>query len=385
MRSRTFFGFRRPDDRVGVRNHVIILPVDDISNAAAEGVARLIPGVMALPHPYGRLQFGPDLDLHFRTLIGTGLNPNVAAVLVIGIEPNWTARVADGIAASGKPVASFHIEGSGDLKTIERASRAAMLLLQGASALQRTELPMTDLVISAKCGESDTTSGLGSNPTLGKVAERISAAGGTYLFGETSELTGGEDIVVKRISDPDQRAKFERLFREHQEAILAQQADLLGSQPTEGNIAGGLSTIEEKALGNIQKIGDAMVDGVLEMGEAPTSRGVHFMDTSSAAAESVTLFAAGGAAVHLFTTGQGNIIGNPIVPVIKITANPKTAATMSEHIDLDVSGTIRLDETLDQAGDRLIDMIQATASGRLTAAELLGHREFVLTRLHRTA
>jgi (2R)-sulfolactate sulfo-lyase subunit beta len=385
MRSRTFFGFRRPDDRVGVRNHVIILPVDDISNAAAEGVARLIPGVMALPHPYGRLQFGPDLDLHFRTLIGTGLNPNVAAVLVIGIEPNWTARVADGIAASGKPVASFHIEGSGDLKTIERASRAAMLLLQRASALQRTELPMTDLVISAKCGESDTTSGLGSNPTLGKVAERISAAGGTYLFGETSELTGGEDIVVKRISDPDQRAKFERLFREHQEAILAQQADLLGSQPTEGNIAGGLSTIEEKALGNIQKIGDAMVDGVLEMGEAPTSRGVHFMDTSSAAAESVTLFAAGGAAVHLFTTGQGNIIGNPIVPVIKITANPKTAATMSEHIDLDVSGTIRLDETLDQAGDRLIDMIQATASGRLTAAELLGHREFVLTRLHRTA
>ena len=385
MRDRTFFGFRRPDDRVGVRNHVIILPVDDISNAAAEGVARLIPGVMALPHPYGRLQFGPDLELHFRTLIGTGLNPNVAAVLVIGIEPNWAARAADGIAASGKPVAAFHIEGSGDLKTIERASRAAMALLQAASEIQRSELPMTDLVISAKCGESDTTSGLGSNPTLGKVAERISAAGGTYLFGETSELTGGEDIVLKRISDPDQRAKFERLFREHQEAILAQQADLLGSQPTEGNIAGGLSTIEEKALGNIQKIGDAMVDGVLEMAEAPTSRGVHFMDTSSAAAESVTLFAAGGAAVHLFTTGQGNIIGNPIVPVIKITANPKTAVTMSEHIDLDVSGTIRLDETLDQAGGRLIDMIQATASGRLTAAELLGHREFVLTRLHRTA
>jgi (2R)-sulfolactate sulfo-lyase subunit beta len=385
MRDRTFFGFRRPDDRVGVRNHVIILPVDDISNAAAEGVARLVPGVMTLPHPYGRLQFGPDLELHFRTLIGTGLNPNVAAVLVIGIEPNWTARVADGIAVSGKPVAAFHIEGSGDLKTIERASRAAMSLLQAASEIQRTALPMTDLVISAKCGESDTTSGLGSNPTLGKVAERISAAGGTYLFGETSELTGGEDIVVKRISDPDQRAKFERLFREHQEIILAQQADLLGSQPTEGNIAGGLSTIEEKALGNIQKIGDASVSEVLEMAEAPTSRGVHFMDTSSAAAESVTLFAAGGAAVHLFTTGQGNIIGNPIVPVIKITANPNTAATMSEHIDLDVSGTIRLDETLDQAGDRLIDMIQATASGRLTAAELLGHREFVLTRLHRTA
>lgn len=385
MKDRKFLGYRRADGRVGVRNHVIILPIDDISNAACEGVAALVPGVMALSHPYGRIQFGPDLDLHFLTLIGTGLNPNVAAVVVIGIEPKWTARVADAIAASGKPVAQFHIEGTGDLKTIQKAARAAMTLLQNASELQREELPMTDLVISAKCGESDTTSGLGSNPTLGKVAERVIASGGTYLFGETSELTGGEDIVANRIADPVQRAKFERLFKEHTDVILAQQADLLGSQPTEGNIAGGLSTIEEKALGNIQKIGSAQVTGVLEMAEAPTGRGLYFMDTSSAAAESVTLFAAGGAAVHLFTTGQGNIIGNPIVPVIKITANPKTAASMEEHIDLDVSATIRLEETLAQAGERLIDMIQTTASGRLTAAELLNHREFVLTRLHRTA
>lgn len=385
MKDRTFLGYRRADGRVGVRNHVIILPIDDISNAACEGVAALVPGTMALSHPYGRIQFGPDLDLHFLTLIGTGLNPNVAAVVVIGIEPKWTARVADAIAASGKPVAQFHIEGTGDLKTIQKAARAAMKLLQDASELQREVLPMTDLVISSKCGESDTTSGLGSNPTLGKVAERVTASGGTYMFGETSELTGGEDIVAGRIADPVQRAKFERLFKEHTDVILAQQADLLGSQPTEGNIAGGLSTIEEKALGNIQKIGSAQVTGVLEMAEAPTGRGLYFMDTSSAAAESVTLFAAGGAAVHLFTTGQGNIIGNPIVPVIKITANPKTAASMEEHIDLDVSATIRLEETLDQAGERLIDMIQATASGRLTAAELLNHREFVLTRLHRTA
>jgi (2R)-sulfolactate sulfo-lyase subunit beta len=385
MKDRTFLGYRRADGRVGVRNHVIILPIDDISNAACEGVASLVPGVMALSHPYGRIQFGPDLDLHFLTLIGTGLNPNVAAVVVIGIEPKWTARVADAIAASGKPVAQFHIEGTGDLNTNQNASRAAMTLLQDASELQREELPMADLVISSKCGESDTTSGLGSNPTLGKVAERVTNSGGTYMFGETSELTGGEDIVAGRIADPVQRAKFERLFKEHTDAILAQQADLLGSQPTEGNIAGGLSTIEEKALGNIQKIGSAQVTGVLEMGQAPTGRGLYFMDTSSAAAESVTLFAAGGAAVHLFTTGQGNIIGNPIVPVIKITANPKTAASMEEHIDLDVSATIRLEETLAQAGERLIDMIQATASGRLTAAELLNHREFVLTRLHRTA
>ena len=145
MKDRTFLGYRRADGRVGVRNHVIILPIDDISNAACEGVAALVPGVMALSHPYGRIQFGPDLDLHFLTLIGTGLNPNVAAVVVIGIEPKWTARVADAIAASGKPVAQFHIEGTGDLKTIQKAARAAMTLLQNASDLQREELPMTDM------------------------------------------------------------------------------------------------------------------------------------------------------------------------------------------------------------------------------------------------
>ena len=383
--TRTFLGYRRSNGQVGCRNHVVILPVDDISNAAAESVAKVVQGTMALPHPYGRLQFGPDLELHFRTLIGTGANPNVAAVVVIGIEPNWTRRVAEGIAATGKPVAAFSIEGLGDLKIIEQASRAAVAMVHDATAIQRQEIPLIDMIISTKCGESDTTSGLGSNPTIGRFAERFSSSGGTFFFGETSELTGGEHIVADRISDPAQREKFQRLFDEHQRIILEQEANLLGSQPTEGNIAGGLTTIEEKALGNIQKIGQAKIDGVLEMGEAPTRRGLHFMDTSSAAAESVTLFAAGGAALHLFTTGQGNIIGNPIVPVLKLTANPKTARTMSEHIDLDVSPLITADMTLDEAADLTEEIVTSTASGRWCAAEVLGHKEFVLTRLHRTA
>ncbi|HEX4976980.1 MAG TPA: UxaA family hydrolase [Nocardioides sp.] len=383
--TRTFLGYRRPDGRVGCRNHVVILPVDDLSNAAVEAVAHVVQGTLPLPHPYGRLQFGPDLDLHFRTLIGTGTNPNVAAVVVIGIEPNWTRRVADAVAASGKPVAAFSIEGHGDLAIVERASRAAKQFVHDATALRREEIGLSELWISTKCGESDTTSGLGSNPTIGRFAERFVAAGGTFFFGETSELTGGEHIVADRIVDADAREKFQRLFDEYQRCIIEQEADLLGSQPTEGNIAGGLSTIEEKALGNIQKIGNAKVDGVLEMAETPTSRGLHFMDTSSAAAESITLFAAGGAALHLFTTGQGNIIGNPVVPVLKLTANPRTAETMSEHIDLDVSRIITDDMSLDEAADATEEIVASTASGRWTAAEVLGHKEFVLTRLHRTA
>lgn len=383
--TRTFMGYRRANGAVGCRNHVIILPVDDISNAAVEAVAKVVQGTLALPHPYGRIQFGPDLELHFRTLIGTGSNPNVAAVVVIGIEPKWTKRLADAIATTGKPVAAFSIEGNGDLKTIERASRAAVKMVQDATELVREEIPLSELVISTKCGESDTTSGLASNPTIGRFAERFVDAGGTFFFGETSELTGGEHLVAERITDPTQREKFQRLFDEHQRCILEQKADLMGSQPTEGNIAGGLTTIEEKALGNIQKIGRAKIVGVLEMGEAPTRSGLHFMDTSSAAAESVTLFAAGGAALHLFTTGQGNIIGNPIVPVVKSSANPNTVSTMSEHIDLDVSPVITEGMTLDWAADATEEIVVRTASGRMTAAEALGHREFVLTRLHRTA
>jgi (2R)-sulfolactate sulfo-lyase subunit beta len=383
--GRTFLGYRRADGRVGCRNHVVILPVDDLSNAAAEAVAKVVQGTLPLPHPYGRLQFGPDLELHFRTLIGAGANPNVAAAVVIGIEPNWTKRVADGIAATGKPVVALSIEGQGDLKVIEQAGRAAAAMVHDATGTAREEIPLTDLLISTKCGESDTTSGLGSNPTIGRFAERFTAAGGTFLFGETSELTGGEHIVADRITDPVQREKFQRLFDEHQDVILAQEANLLGSQPTEGNIAGGLTTIEEKALGNIQKIGNAKIDGVLEMAEAPAGRGLYFMDTSSAAAESITLFVAAGAALHLFTTGQGNIIGNPIVPVLKLTANPRTAATMPEHVDLDVSRIITEDMSLDEAADLTEEIVVRTASGRWAAAEVLGHREFVLTRLHRTA
>jgi (2R)-sulfolactate sulfo-lyase subunit beta len=383
--SRTFFGYRRGNGQVGCRNHVILLPVDDLSNAAVEAVGSVVKGTLPLPHPYGRLQFGPDLELHFRTLIGTGTNPNVAAAVVIGIEPNWTRRVAEGIAASGKPVVALSIEGIGDLKIIEQASRAAQQLVQDATAIQREEIPLHELLISTKCGESDTTSGLGSNPTIGRFAERFVESGGTFFFGETSELTGGEHIVADRIVDPVQREKFQRLFDEHERVILAQEANLLGSQPTEGNIAGGLTTIEEKALGNIQKIGNAKVTEVLEMAEAPQGRGLHFMDTSSAAAESITLFAAGGAALHLFTTGQGNIIGNPVVPVLKLTANPNTARTMSEHIDLDVSEVITADMSLDDAATLTEDLVVQTASGRWAAAEALGHREFVLTRLHRTA
>ncbi|MGC9200109.1 MAG: UxaA family hydrolase [Acidobacteriaceae bacterium] len=387
MTDRKIYAYRRENGRVGVRNHVIILPVDDISNAACEAVANNIKGTLALPHAYGRLQFGEDLDLFFRTMIGIGSNPNVAAVVVIGIEAGWTQRIVDGIAKTGKPVAGCWIEGKGDIQTIAEASLKAKEFVQWATELQRVECKLSELYISVKCGESDTTTGLASCPTVGNVLDKHCALGGTASFGETTELTGAEHIVAAKAANEEVRKQFMAAFEDYTRLVFAQKIDDLSeSQPTKGNIAGGLTTIEEKALGNVEKLGKkTKFVGCLKPAEGPATPGMWFMDTSSAAAEAVTLWAASGAVVHLFPTGQGNVIGNPIEPVIKLSGNPKTVASMKEHIDLDVAPILQGEMTLDQAGDALIDMIVRTANGRLTAAESLGHREFVMTKLYRSA
>jgi (2R)-sulfolactate sulfo-lyase subunit beta len=378
-------GYRRMDGRVGIRNHVLIVPVDDLSNAVVESVARAIPGTLALPHPYGRLQFGADLDLFFRTMIGTGANPNVAAAIVIGIEPSWTERIASGIAETGKPVAQFSIERHGDLRVLEMAARKAAQMMQDASEITRIPVERGELLMSIKCGESDTTSGLGANPATSQAVDRHIAAGGTVIFGETTELTGGEHLIAARCITEEVRKKFQRFFDDYLAMVERTGANLLGSQPTQGNIRGGLSTIEEKALGNIEKTGTAPVVDALGPAERPTVAGLNFMDTSCAAAEFITVTAAAGAVIHLFPTGQGNVVGHPVEPVIKLSANPVTVATMSEHIDLDVSGLLHLEYSLAEAGDRLEDVIDRTVNGRLTCAEALGHREFALTRLFPSA
>src|SRR5258705_7923589 len=384
-----FEGWRRENGRVGVRNHVVILPLDDLSNSACESVANNIKGTLALPHAYGRMQFGEDLETFFRTLIGTGANPNVAAVVVIGIEDGWTKRVVDGIKKTGKPVTGFGIEGTGDIMTVAKASRVAKDYLQWASELKKEECDISELWVSTKCGESDTTTGLASCPTVGNMYDKLIPKGIYGVFGETSEITGAEHLARARAAEPKIGEKWYKVWKAYEDEVIQAHKtdDLSESQPTKGNIAGGLTTIEEKALGNLEKIGRSCsyID-VLEPAEAPKKGpGLYYMDTSSAAAECVTLMAAAGYAVHTFPTGQGNLIGNPIVPVIKISGNPRTIRTMSEHVDVDVSGILRREMTIPEAGDALIDMVLRTADGRLTAAEALGHREYSLTKLYRSA
>jgi (2R)-sulfolactate sulfo-lyase subunit beta len=387
MSNPKVMAYRRENGRVGIRNHVVILPLDDLSNSASEKVAFNVKGCKAIPHAYGRLQFGEDLELFFRTLIGTGANPNVAACVVIGIEPQWTNLIVEGIAKTGKPVTGFSIERHGEFKTVEMACWKAKEYMHWASERKREACDLSEIWVSTKCGESDTTSGLASNPTVGNVFDKLDALGATLSFGETSEVTGAELEIKKRAATPEVGEKFMATFEKYQAMIERNKTDdLSGSQPTKGNIAGGLTTIEEKAFGNMQKIGKkCMYVGVLDKAEAPTGPGLWYMDTSSAAAEAVTLWAAAGFVAHLFPTGQGNIIGNPIEPVIKLTANPRTAQDMSEHIDYDCSAILRGEMTLDESGDNLKDMLVRTCDGRLTSNEILGHEEFVLTKLYESA
>src|SRR5438270_3158392 len=315
-------GWRRENGRVGVRNHVVILPLDDLSNSASEAVANNVKGTLALPHAYGRLQFGADLDLFFRTLIGIGSNPNVAAVIVIGIEEGWTKRVVDGIAKTGKPVTGFGIEGHGDIATIAKASYVAKQYVQMASELQREECGIADLWVSTRCGESDTTTGLASCPTVGNMYDKLIPRGIYGVFGETSEITGAEHLARARAINKKVGDKWYKVWKSYQDDVIEAHKtdDLSDSQPTKGNIAGGLTTIEEKALGNLEKIGrKCRYIDALGPAEAPAKGpGLYYMDSSSAAAECVTLMAAGGYVVHTFRTGQGNVIGHPIVPVINI-------------------------------------------------------------------
>ena len=355
IEQNTFWGYRRENGRVGVRNHVIILPVDDLSNAACEAVAHNIKGTMAIPHPYGRLQFGADLELHFRTLIGTGSNPNVAAVVVIGIEEQWTKKVVDAIAATGKPVTGFGIELHGDHDTIMRASKVA----QGIRAVGEREAARR-MPARATCGcrpsAANRTPPPAAAPTRRSATRSTSSTppGARWCSARRPRSPAASTIVAARCRDDAVRAEFMSVFDRYQEIINRHKtSDLSDSQPTKGNIAGGLTTIEEKALGNIQKIGKkCVVDGVLDKAEMPTKPGLWFMDSSSAAAEMVTLCAASGYVVHFFPTGQGNVIGNPILPVIKICANPRTVRTMSEHIDVDTSGLLQREITMERGRRR---------------------------------
>jgi altronate dehydratase large subunit len=384
-----FLGYRRPDGRVGVRNHLLVVPTVICASVVAERVAAAVPPLgAALPHLAGCGQLGPDLHITHETLAAYCGHPNVGAVLVIalGCEQVVAQYLAESARRAGKPAEIVAIQSEGG--TVRATARATEIAKRLVAALERDErepLDIASLILCVKCGGSDYTSGLAANPALGRVADRLVDFGGTAVLGEIAEIMGAEHLLAARATSPDTGAQLIQIISRVEGEARALGLDIRGTQPSPGNIRGGLTTIEEKSLGATHKGGERTpLSDVVPYSGRITRRGLTVMDTPGLDVESVTGMVGGGAQVVVFTTGLGTPTGNPIAPVIKITGNARTAVTMADNLDLDVSGILDDRETLDAAGDRLFAEVIDVCSGKLTATERLGHKEFAIHRRNPT-
>jgi altronate dehydratase large subunit len=385
----TFLGYRRPDGRVGVRNHVLVVPTVICSAVVSERIAAAIDGVgTALPHLAGCGQLGPDMNLTHDTLAAYCRHPNVGAVLVValGCEQAVAQRLLEEARRHDKPAAVVAIQTEGGtVRATEKGIAIAREMAAALSSARREACDLSSLILCVKCGGSDYTSGLASNPAVGRVADRLVDAGGSVVLGEVAEIMGAEHLLAARAASSTAAAQLVRIVSRVEAEAMALGLDIRGTQPSPGNIRGGLTTIEEKSLGATHKAGErTRLEDVVGYSAPITSHGLTVMDTPGLDVESVTGMVGGGAQVVMFTTGLGTPTGNPIAPVIKITGNRRTAQTMADNTDLDVSGIIADGEPLDGAADRLFGSLVDVCSGQLTAAERLGHREFAIHRRNPT-
>lgn len=380
------FGFPRKDGSFGIRNHLVIMAASACASETAKNIANSVHGAVALTHQHGCCQIGDDLKLSVDTLIALGKNPNVGAVLVIGLgcEGIRADEVAGKIAKAGKPVASLVIqEHGGTLRTVQEGVRIASMMAQDLSAMQRSPFPVSEIILSLECGGSDPTSGLAANPVIGECSNILISKGGSSVLSETTEMIGAEHILAQRAVNKETGEKFLEMVKNMENKALLMGHDLRGTQPTPGNIAGGITTIEEKSLGCIYKSGNAPLIGLVDFAcEIPRQpKGLYYMDTPGEDLCSVTGMAAGGSQLVLFSTGLGTPTGHPIVPVIKLTGNDATYHKMIDNIDFNTGTIITRGHTIAAKGQELFGLVIDVCNGKLTKAEVLGHREFGLYRI----
>lgn len=375
-------GYWDGDNRAGIRTHVVVLALSAFCNTATQLISQAVRGTLPLIHPHGRNEIGVYKTRLDRSLRGVVLNPNVHSALVVGYEPKSTQAFVDAVRRdTRKPIESVLVLEGGTWAAVRAGAEVALEFVIAASASRRDSIEIKNLVFGVKCGGSDATSGIASNPAVGCAVDRIIEAGGTVIFSETTEIMGAEHILARRASTEEVAKKIYRAVQENEQLATSVGIDLLGVNPVPDNIRGGITTIEEKSLGAILKTGTARIEDVVEYGERPARPGLYFMDSPSAAAEVMTGLSAAGAQMILFSTGTGNPVGNPITPVLKITSHPRTATHMKEHIDVDVSEMITGSASAREAGDRIFDAAVRVINGRLTKAEVVGHMELRLSRL----
>ena len=379
-----FNGYRRPDGRIGIRNHVIILPSVACSVEVGNAIARKVKGVIAISHPHGCAELPFDAEQTLRTLAGVGKNPNVAAVLVVGLgcEVVDAPLVASKISESGKPVKSLVIQDvGGSPKTVREGVKIIKEMLAYASRLKKERVDLDSLILGVECGGSDACSGLSANPALGVTSDLFIEEGGTIILSETTESIGAEHILARRAVNKEVREKILEIVRRTEMRALNLGLDIGKANPAPGNYEGGITTLEEKSLGCVMKGGGGKVMEVLEYAEAPTKKGLVLMDTPGHDAESVTGLIAGGTQIIAFTTGRGNPMGSAVAPVIKIATNSFMYSRMKDNMDIDAGEIITGKRSIEEMGERIFKEVLKVANGKLTKNEILGHREFAINRL----
>ncbi len=369
-----FAGFLRADGSVGVRNHLLVLSATGLTGPSARRIGASIAGSVVIDMPYGSGHLGEDRRVQERVLAGLATNPNVGAALVLAGDRPRGEAIGDALADARRPCTVVLLDDCGHdaLALTDRGLRAGARLAREISRARREPAELPALSLGLECGRSDPTSGLVANPLLGLVADRVVAAGGTVVFGETTVWLGAEHLLARRAASPEVADAIVEAARGRERLAVAGGIDLLGNNPGPTNIAAGLSTIEEKALGAIAKSGSQPIESVVGYGERPASPGLHAMDAAAYAPESVTGFVAAGAQLVLFTTGVGNSYVNALAPTIKVSANPRAAERLTEQLDFTCPEVILGDGTLDAAAERLSEHVLEVASGTLTFGEILG-------------
>ena len=384
--TRTFRGYRRGDGQVGIRNHVLVLPTSICASDTTERIARAVSGCVTFHNQNGCSQVNIDQQLTVDTLAGLAANPNVYAVLAVslGCEGCQNDLVVDAIRKrTDKPIRSLVIQQvGGSIKAVEEGTRIARELICEASRCEREDVPVSELVFGTNCGGSDTSSGLGSNPLIGEVSDWMVEQGATTVLCETPELFGGEHILARRAASPEVGEQVLKIVRDYERYVQMFGAEMREGNPSPGNMAGGLTTLEEKSLGCIHKAGHSPVNAVYPYAaQLKPHEGLVIMDTPGNDPSSVGGIIAGGCQLVVFSTGLGTPTGNAIAPVLRLTANGRTARTMADNIDFDAQATIYGPETMEELRDRLVDKIIAVCNGEPTCAEALGYTETALPHL----
>jgi altronate dehydratase large subunit len=379
--STDVLGYVRPNGDIGVRNLVAVLSAMDNANPAANRIGALVANTIVLSTPFGRTQIGHDAYMTTKTLTGLANHPNIASVLVLGLSLEIADSLAGEIQATGKRVKTLGLqECGGPVALTAKGIRIAADMVREASLLQRAPVPFSELIVAVECGGSDTTSGIASNPAVGAFSDRFVDAGGTIILSEPAEFMGAEHILADRAATPEIGQQIYDMVGWFEDEAKRAGVDMRGINPTPDNIEGGLTTLEEKSLGAIIKGGTRTIQEVIDYADRPTKKGLVIMNTPSAACESMTGLAGGGAHIIIFSTGRGNSVGAPVAPTIKVTGNPHTAAQMEEIIDVDVSVILTDGGAVEVAGEQVWQEVSNVASGKLTLCEILGEQQLSVSR-----